>query len=304
MQGDERFTDLSVGDEFFVRYVPQSRYFQAQELGVHGSAAGAELCAMLNAERAVLLERVLTTSMIAERVQPIEMGRGVQPVGVYDVDYHVGRLHDRQLVYRLQRRTDEVEGALRRHVDGRLQTIVDVGTADGLMLEKLHRSLGPLRYIGVDYSLALLRTTELDGVDKLQADGMALPVGHGMADAVIATAIIEHVPDGRGLLRECARVLRPGGLIVITTPAPLMERIATRVGLLKDAGHHETLDLRTLESMLKSCGFDVLEARKFMFSPVGFPGEKAIERTLGPVGLSAVMANQLVVARRQEQGGT
>jgi hypothetical protein len=36
LEGPLSFKALSIGDEFFVRYVPQSRYFQAQELEVHG----------------------------------------------------------------------------------------------------------------------------------------------------------------------------------------------------------------------------------------------------------------------------
>ena len=36
LEGNIRFTALSVGDEFFVRYVPQSRYFQSQELASSG----------------------------------------------------------------------------------------------------------------------------------------------------------------------------------------------------------------------------------------------------------------------------
>jgi len=36
LTGNEYFSSLSIGDEFFVRYVPQSRYFQAQELKIKG----------------------------------------------------------------------------------------------------------------------------------------------------------------------------------------------------------------------------------------------------------------------------
>jgi hypothetical protein len=34
-----KFDSLSIGDEFFVRYVPQSRYFQSQELDISGWTA-------------------------------------------------------------------------------------------------------------------------------------------------------------------------------------------------------------------------------------------------------------------------
>ena len=41
-------TTLSIGDEFFVRYVPQSRYFQSQELQVSGVEAPTDLADLLN----------------------------------------------------------------------------------------------------------------------------------------------------------------------------------------------------------------------------------------------------------------
>ena len=56
--------------------------------------------------------------------------------------------------------------------------------------------------------------------------------------------------------------------------------------------------MKELRSMAQESGLNVLESRKFMFSPVGFPAERVIERLLGPVGLNLLMANQLLVARK------
>lgn len=214
------------------------------------------------------------------------------------MDYHVGRQRKRQLIYRLRRRTDEVEAALRHYGDGQLQVVVDVGTADGLMLDDLRRRMGPLTFLGVDLSFALLRANLADGVFKAQGDALHMPVKSAVADAVIATAVIEHVSDASGMLRECARMLRSGGLLVLTTPDPFMERVASTIGVLQEAGHQRTFNLAELRQFVEDSSFVVLEARKFMFSPVGFPAEKVIERVLGLLGLSLVMANQLLVARR------
>ena len=57
LEGDARVSSLSVGDEFFVRYVPQSRYFQSQELGVSGVTLDARQLAKLNETRQFVLER-------------------------------------------------------------------------------------------------------------------------------------------------------------------------------------------------------------------------------------------------------
>jgi SAM-dependent methyltransferase len=176
--------------------------------------------------------------------------------------------------------------------------IVDVGTADALMLDELRRRLGPRVYVGVDRSLELLKATQ-SATWKVQGDALHLPIRPGSADAVVATAVIEHVEDGGQMLWNCARALRPGGLLVLTTPDPIMEQVATALGLLKDAGHQRTFRLGELRRMAEASGFAVVEARKFMFSPVGFPGERGIERVFRRLGLDFVMANQLLVASRR-----
>lgn len=217
---------------------------------------------------------------------------------VYDVNYFIGRQRKRQLIYRLRRRTDEVEAALRRYRNGQLKLIVDMGTADGLMLDMLRQRMGPLTFFGIDLSFALLHANLNDGVLRAQADALHVPVKAGIADAVIATALIEHVSDAAAMLQECAHMLRPGGILVLTTPDPFMERISSAIGLLREAGHQRTFDLGALRKLVNENGFGVMEAYKFMFSPVGFPAEKAIERVLRVLGLDLIMANQLLVARR------
>ncbi|NJN68000.1 MAG: methyltransferase domain-containing protein [Chloroflexaceae bacterium] len=308
--GEGEVRSLSVGDEFFVRYVPQSRYFQSQELDIQGyTLSDGHIQALNQRQRLQIEQQVVAVGAqpagafaVNVRVRAPEAGEmeqaGPVPFGVYDVDYYHGRQRKPQLIYRLKRRTDEVEAALRCYHDGRLQVIVDVGTADGLMLQQLRQRMGSLTFLGFDLSLGLLKVHPVDGVLKSQSDALVMPVRDSVADAVIATAVIEHVPDAGAMLRECARMLRPGGLLVMTTPDPLMEKISSRIGLLKEAGHQETLNLSQLCERSEAAGFQVVEAKKFMFSPVGFPAEKLIERGMRAVGLDLVMANQLVVVRK------
>ncbi len=46
----------------------------------------------------------------------------------------------------------------------------------------------------------------------------SLPFDDGSFDTVMCTQVIEHVPEPRAVLAECARVLRPGGILIVSAP--------------------------------------------------------------------------------------
>jgi SAM-dependent methyltransferase len=49
-------------------------------------------------------------------------------------------------------------------------------------------------------------------------DATSIPVEGGSFDVVLCTEVLEHVPDPAGVVREIARVLRPGGKLLLTAP--------------------------------------------------------------------------------------
>jgi SAM-dependent methyltransferase len=51
----------------------------------------------------------------------------------------------------------------------------------------------------------------------VQGDGARLPFPHGAFDVVFSHSVIEHVASAEGYLRECHRVLRPGGVLYLST---------------------------------------------------------------------------------------
>lgn len=219
--------------------------------------------------------------------------------GAYGADYHAGRLTKRQLKYRLRRRTEEVNLALQAYCNKPAKLIIDIAAADGLMLEDIGKQQpDDAVLIGLDISLPLLRAHTGNRILTAQADCVAIPLADSTADAVIATAVIEHLPDPEAMVGECRRVLRTGGIMILTTPDPFLDHIATLVGLVDDPGHCSGFRLKDLKRLAETFEFDVLEHKKFMFSPIGFPAEKLIERILGPVGLNLLMANQLAVWRK------
>jgi SAM-dependent methyltransferase len=58
----------------------------------------------------------------------------------------------------------------------------------------------------------------LDKRPDVQADAARTPFASGAFDAVVCTELLEHVPDPQPVLAEIARVLRPGGIVLITAP--------------------------------------------------------------------------------------
>ena len=56
-----------------------------------------------------------------------------------------------------------------------------------------------------------------------------MPFPDGAFDRVIAAEVLEHIPADQAAMAEIARVLRPGGLLAVTVPAWLPERICWRL---------------------------------------------------------------------------
>ena len=78
--------------------------------------------------------------------------------------------------------------------------------------------------VGIDpaprFQMAGVRLGRERGLTHLlfaQADGMFLPFRPGTFDLVLSHAVIEHVADAPLYLKECARVLAPGGHVYLST---------------------------------------------------------------------------------------
>lgn len=56
------------------------------------------------------------------------------------------------------------------------------------------------------------------GLPAVRANLVALPIATCTLDAVVSLQVVEHLWDQAGFVRECARVLRPGGRLVLSTP--------------------------------------------------------------------------------------
>ncbi len=89
-------------------------------------------------------------------------------------------------------------------------TVIDIGCG---MRQYEYLFSHAKRYVGLDRP----RTSEQARADVV-ADGMVLPFAQASVDCVLLTEVIEHVPDHQMLLAEIARVIRPGGTLIMSAP--------------------------------------------------------------------------------------
>jgi SAM-dependent methyltransferase len=92
---------------------------------------------------------------------------------------------------------------------------LDYGCGAGNMLRRM--SGRAERICGVDVDPVVLKT--ISGVETLQiVEGQPLPFPNESFDVITCLEVIEHVADERQTLRELARLLRPDGVLILTTP--------------------------------------------------------------------------------------
>jgi 2-polyprenyl-6-hydroxyphenyl methylase / 3-demethylubiquinone-9 3-methyltransferase len=95
--------------------------------------------------------------------------------------------------------------------------LLDVACGGGLLAP--HVAGKGHRHVGVDLSPTAVPVARAHGVEAVRGDALALPFADEAADVVVAGEILEHVTDLPRAVAEAARVLRPGGTLVVDTIA-------------------------------------------------------------------------------------
>jgi 2-polyprenyl-3-methyl-5-hydroxy-6-metoxy-1,4-benzoquinol methylase len=198
---------------------------------------------------------------------------------------------------------------------------LDAGCGDGRFLAALP-ALGsvPARVVGVDIADSILgtarRAAAAAGVDAELVRGNLerLPLGDAEFDLVVSIQVLEHLLDPAAGLRELARVLRPGGKLLLSTdnrtrritqtlngPRWLVASLlGKRNSREKFVFPHRTFSKRELVALLADAGLVVERTRTFRFSLVGAsPGVRRflnrVDARLPDLGIGDVL---VAVARR------
>ena len=134
------------------------------------------------------------------------------------------------LAYGLRRRTETVADLLSKINSIEYGRVLDVGTADGAMIEAIQPRFPKASFVGLERDRRLCEVACSRGVRAIQGDVRSLPFREGEIDVVVMSATLKHVRGYEQALRECARILTVGGHLVVLDPTPLGIWMGVRMG--------------------------------------------------------------------------
>jgi SAM-dependent methyltransferase len=114
------------------------------------------------------------------------------------------------------------------------------------------------------------------GNPVMPGDLQRLELPDAAFDAVVCAEVLEHLDDDAAALAELARVLRPGGLLLVTVPANPYRYDWTD----RWAGHRRRYEPEGLEGRLREAGFGDVRVRGWGFPLTGLYHRQVYRRAL------------------------
>src|SRR2546421_9176365 len=149
--------------------------------------------------------------------------------------------------------------------------VLDVGWGAGSVAKAVKRERGDLGVFGCDASRSAIAaaSTSPDGVDFRLATAERLPFGDSELNFVWIFDVLEHVEDPEQVLREVARVLKPGGGFHIVLPLEGQPRTLYRLvgcrtrwtAKVRHGGHIQVFSADRFRFMAAAAGLPVIRTR-------------------------------------------
>ncbi len=173
---------------------------------------------------------------------------------------------------------------LKKHSPNSHPDVLDLGCGTGVVLRELASWAKPT---GLDMSHLALGFCRKRSLNQLViGDGAQLPIAGESMDAIIGLDIFEHIEDDVTAFSEAFRVLRPGGILVLSVPAFKSLWGPHDVALM----HFRRYRTSEVRRKLESAGFQVKRASYsvFFLFPIVVVWRLFEKRKRGPAKASLV----------------
>jgi len=169
---------------------------------------------------------------------------------------------------------------------GRIDRIIELGVGNGSILIEVAKIVGATQLYGVDINDKALEESRRKGIITIKADLNIdmIPLPDNYFDAVLIEEVIERLTNPDHALEEAYRVLKPGGLFIVTTPnlawwvnrivlllgyQPYWSEVSTRYNVGKLfrsinqplSGHLRLYTLKALKELLELHKFKVITVK-------------------------------------------
>lgn len=145
---------------------------------------------------------------------------------------------------------------------------IDLGSGNGYLSYLMKRR--GLSVVSLDLSMNRLQNFRWavmsDNLNLVQTDISQSSLHSQSADVIVCSEVIEHIQHYESVLREAARLLKPGGMFIITVP--YKERLKTIMcpycqKQFHPDGHLHRFDGTNLAAQLEKAGLQVVKQKRF-----------------------------------------
>ncbi|MCI4407802.1 MAG: class I SAM-dependent methyltransferase [Thermofilum sp.] len=182
-----------------------------------------------------------------------------------------------------------------KNVNSKVTRIIELGCGDGSTVREVANALGAVEVYGVDVNEEVLKKAEDRGVKVIKTDlnNDILPFENEFFDIILMEEVIEHLINPDNAFKEAYRILKKGGLFIVSTPnlawwvnrlilllgyQPYWSECSTvyNVGKFKRdlrrpiSGHLRLYTYRALKQLLELYDFKVVASKGVTYSNLPF----------------------------------
>jgi SAM-dependent methyltransferase len=145
----------------------------------------------------------------------------------------------------------------------RVATILNAGAGEGLYSHLLQEFAGARTVLELDATYGQCFRVATDHRQRFLAGSLTnLPLADDAVDLILCSEVLEHIQEDKAALGELARVLSPGGWLLISVP--------TLPAVFDPAHVREGYTEEDLSTLLERSGFEVVEVRFCMHAAFKF----------------------------------